>query len=372
VSTRSPEQWADLYDDLRPTYRAFTDKLETLVEELLDNAGTEYSWVQAGTSSPGVFESALLRELRRGASFDDPFESRLNPAVVMVVAVMPEGAEEIVDLITREFDVDEGESLTLRDATEANERLLEPGVVEIDYAWPRYLVSLGQERAALPEWSPYESLRCVVDVPTLLQYVWNRLDLELPFYWAGSYPVRARDALARFSAGLASLDAALGQARAAVDELYTSRESAIASGRLTFALDGVSLKAYLRSSQTVAELVGAAVEAGMRHDTSDDVTFLYAEQGPLWLLDRLGMRTIADLDDFLREAAPRAPEIFRELCQVSSNHDFEPWAVPYSVVEWLSLVVNRVDAETIALFDYAHGIDVALNTLIGNPIDHAR
>ena len=126
----------------------------------------------------------------------------------------------------------------------------------------------------------------------------------------------------------------------------------------------------MRHSAPLAELVQAAVAAGMEpFDSSDvDPSNRDLEQELLWLLARFHLGTVAELDEFLRSAAPRAREIYRRITDVSSEEGFIPHAVPASMITLLLLVLNRADAETVELVEYREEVETALNTLIGNPV----
>jgi len=124
----------------------------------------------------------------------------------------------------------------------------------------------------------------------------------------------------------------------------------------------------VRTSELVQSLTELGQDVGLRHDPDYDPDWQSIERRILWLLRLSDVHTLAELEDFLKQATPRAREMLAEFVRLSTDRGFTPWALPESVVEWLWVVLRRTDAETISLLWYADEIVYALNTLIGNPV----
>src|SRR5687767_3538099 len=90
------------------------------------------------------------------------------------------------------------------------------------------------------------------------------------------------------------------------------------------------------------------------------------EQRLLWLLERYGIKTVAELQDFVNDAAPRAPEIFRRLVELSARDGEDVVAQPEGLLLFLLLVLNRADSDTVNLTERRQ--EIALNVMIGNPL----
>ncbi len=107
----------------------------------------------------------------------------------------------------------------------------------------------------------------------------------------------------------------------------------------------------------------------MRHDEARGLFNPWSlEQRLLWVLERHGISTLAELDRFLRDTAGRAPGVLAEIARVSSDRGFVPFADDVSIVTWLVLVLHRAGAETVALTSFSEELETALNTLIGNAV----
>ena len=232
------------------------------------------------------------------------------------------------------------------------------------YAYPRFVISLTEPRRSLPEWRAYESLQAEIRVLTRSQDAWVGIERNhLPYYLDSSYPAGALDAIRRVASHLRAADDALIHFARATDDAETEYGHAVAQDMLDLELDVPSLTVYQAQSETVERLVAYGERAGMRHVEDEP----YGNEAQLWLLRRNGLTTIRDLDDFLRNGDERALEIYERILElVAREDDFVLWAAPESLVEWLVLVLNRADDETVRLARYRESIESALNAIIGN------
>jgi ppGpp synthetase/RelA/SpoT-type nucleotidyltranferase len=367
---RSSEEWAAFYADVRPTYQTFTERLEDLVETLLDDEELRYWYVYSWSLSVANFEEAIDRARREGKLVHDPFVELDDIAGVYVVAYTLGEATEIAEFVEREFDLDSDASVSFAEARRESDRR-EDADEPIDYRRAHYAVTLDERRSELTEWKPFAGLRAQIDVATIMQYVWGVLEAnQYPYHWARSYPPPLQEVRARIASLLADVDRALDDHGRKVEELAGGYAAELADGRLALELNAWSLAAYLRASEPLAELVRIAEKAGMRHD-DDPHTFSdwSLEQRLLWLLERYSLRTLADVDTFFRGALERGPKILADIAHLSKERGYVPWATIESIAAWLLLVLHRADGETVVLAGFYDELRHALDTLIGNPIE---
>lgn len=365
---RSDQEWVDFYAAQSGIYEVFVERLEGLLETLLVDDGIGYSWASSFWIGPVRLAYILNLARRAGRAFDNPLESPLRVAGVSVVVETPVSVSEIGGLVGREFVVDPAGTLSIEEAAGRSERPAEPaGSDGLAYEFPHYLVSLDERRLELPEWAPFAGLKVRIEVRTLLQSSWLWLEDDLPFDVASSYPAEVRDLLARSSRGMSAIDADLAEAKDAILRLFAEYEEAIAAGDLQLPVNGVSLLAYMRTSELVRSLTELGQDVGLEADPEYAPDWYEIEHRILWLLRRSDVHTVDELEDFLKQATPRARDTLTELARVATDRGFTPWAWPESVVEWLWLVLRRADTETISLLRYADEVEYALNTLIGNP-----
>lgn len=274
--------------------------------------------------------------------------------------------EDIANVLEDDFTID-------AEASNADRRLDElrlksrAATAPIEYAFPRYVVALTEERAALPEWKPYAGLHAQIDVMTVLQWSWADIDDDLPYFWAGAYPTRTRKLLHDAIGHLAAADRALTEFERLTADVQQEYVNAVRRGNVGLELNGESIRSYLRNAEAVSSLTAAAIEAGLTRDDEYEVGDFSAEM-VLWVMRATGVETLPELDQFLREASERAPDVLRRIVLLAGERDYVPWAYPDSIVEWLLVVLRRADGTTVELTQHIEELEYALNTLIGNRI----
>jgi ppGpp synthetase/RelA/SpoT-type nucleotidyltranferase len=365
---RSIDDWLGVYDEVGPTYRALVDKLSSLLEELMDAEDVDYEWTSNWVLGRGHLEDRLYRAARAEEPIEDPFRDLPDFAAVTVIVSETSDIDAVADLVERELDVDHEASFS---ADEAERRRDDDSQdPPLGYEGVRYATQITSGRAQLTEWRPYAGLRAQVHVQTILEDAWERLDRNLPYYDGASYPPTARLDLGDFQGLIAAADRQYEQVLESLEDEHARYVELIERGELGVELNGESVVAYLQSAETIVRLTQIGVDAGLQPLSSPyEPSRLEVEQETLWLLRRADLQTLGELDAFLREAEGRAGEILRDLARMSTDGDFQPWALPDSIVQWLVLVLNRADSETIELMRYREEIAAALNTLIGNPVD---
>ena len=338
------------------------------MKALLREGEIDYTWVISFTEDPDDVADALNRAQRAGKALVNPLESSLRFAGVSIAVENPVLLPEIGDLVLREFAVERDGSLSVEDAAARNERLHRRADTNtLAYEFPYYLVSLDERRLELAEWSRFAGLKVRIEIKTLLQDAWADVIDELPSDSAAWYPDEVSEVLRRSARSLSAVDAELAEADRTIPRLVAEYEEAVAAGDAQLPVNGMTLLAYLRASELVASLVELAEEVGL--EPEPDYVLGWAEvEDLLWLLRAANVDTVAELEDFLQQATPRARGTLTELARVAKDRDFTLYASADHVVEFLWLVLRRADGETISLLRYLPDIEYALNTLIGNPV----
>ena len=241
---RSDEEWIDVYADQRGLYDAFSDRLEDLLETLLDEEEIAYAWVLSFSVHPDSLEFALNKARRDRLPVDNPVDSRLRVAGVGIGIETQVEAAAFEELVRREFVVDPAGSLSIDEGAGRNDRLRRPlGLDTLAYEYPYYLIALDERRLDLPEWSRFAGLKVRIELRTLLQDAWRGIDGELPFVVGSAYPAEVRDLLARSALALSAVDADLAEAKMTVERLLGEYDDAVAAGDLQLPVIGISVLA---------------------------------------------------------------------------------------------------------------------------------
>src|SRR5438309_2464819 len=296
---RSPKDWQRVYVDLRPLYKAFLERLDDLVCELLDEAEVSYDQTFTWLYDAGDFFWAIVRAERAGRGLENPL-AELPGFATLSIVVADEGAVRAVEeTILREFAVDQFR-WSFDIVTDAGR-----------YEFVHHGISLDEGRAALTEWHPYEGLVVGVRVLTTLQNAWEDLDTELPYHDERSYPGDVQQLRVDLVDLMRTADEQFHQILTALEKSSERYADQVGSGELDPALDGESLRAYLWRSETVATVIRIGIDAGLRPD-DEFVPDSGDLEGTLWLAKKNGLNTLHDLDEFLWSVMDRAPTILAD------------------------------------------------------------
>src|SRR5439155_3230125 len=292
---RSLREWEDVYEDYRPLYTAFVEKLERVIRDLLYDADVAYEQLWSWTYDSDDFYAFITEQLRAGRDFENPLDDLTGWAGVGVRVSGRSASVEAVDAIRGAF-VSEDLAWTASDP-----------IGTAEYASARYSLVLDATRASLPDWRAYEGLRAVLDVRTVMEDAWKDLSDNLPYDYERTYPPEVRELRIQLAELLKAADQAFSELSAALAEVEAEYADAIREDRLNIELECKSVHAYLDYSETVANLVEVGVNAGLKAADEHTPSWFQVEHGTLWLAERNGIRTLAELDEFLLSARDRAP-----------------------------------------------------------------
>jgi ppGpp synthetase/RelA/SpoT-type nucleotidyltranferase len=259
----SPEEWGDKYRAHWRLYDAFSERLRSLLEELLKAAGIVAVQVDARAKDVESFIDKLEKKPGR---YENPLVDITDLAGVRVIVYYASDVERVDALIEREFLIDADNSWK-RTPTADPDRF--------GYRSDHYVVSCSESRSRLGEWSPYQDLKAEIQVRTVLQHAWAAIDHRLSYKRSSEIPTELKRQLFRISALLEVADDQFESVRIAAGHLSTSYEQSVSAGKLTVPVDRASVEIYVdHSPQTqywtnVASSVGFRMEPGPRHTDSE-------------------------------------------------------------------------------------------------------
>jgi ppGpp synthetase/RelA/SpoT-type nucleotidyltranferase len=360
----TPGEWRDAFDEARPAYRAFAVRVERLLEDLLDDAGLRYWYTSNDVLGLDMLVERLWARRRSGGPALESLREIPDLACVTVIAYTKRDLPDICDLVAREFEVDHDQSTAL---AAADLRNMAPERSErISYAHPSFVITLTDSRRTLPEWAPYADLHLQISVQTALHAAWVAINEGRAFSTDGVRPAEVRETLTQAALSFRDADSAMTEVWAAYRAVEDATERAVLDPALDVALDSTSLVTYLLRSERVGAIVSAAERIGMlEDDVPDRVGYI---EDHVWTLRAAGLGTIRGLDDCLLGADGRIETILRDLHALTTETDESPLvATREDLVTMLVLILERLDAETIARARWTPRIEQALNTLVGNP-----
>ena len=139
-------------------YREFSDRMQNLVQNLIERDDIEIYKIEARMKTPEEFLKGSSGRITPSA-----FASISDFVVVRVLLRFPEDVGKVEQIISEEFTIDTSRS------TPAS-TLDDP--FRFGYPAAYYTLSLSGKRYALREWRKYEGLLFQLDIRTMLQEVW--------------------------------------------------------------------------------------------------------------------------------------------------------------------------------------------------------
>lgn len=148
-----------LYVEKYSLYREFADRVQLLMQDLIQRDDIEIYKIETKTKTPGE----LIKSVAQMREFPSSFHEVPDIITVSVLLRFPEDVGKVEKIITEEFLFDSKRSIPAR-------KLDDP--LRFGYPAARYVVSLSDSRSSLREWRKYAGIIFHLDIRTMLQEVW--------------------------------------------------------------------------------------------------------------------------------------------------------------------------------------------------------
>lgn len=291
------------YGALRPLYKSFTDRVRTLIADLLRQYGVRVQSVEARAKSV----SGLLEKVQRADKmYRDPLREVTDLSGVRIIAYYNRDVETIGQILSREFRVDCEHSI---------DKAQSLGADQFGYQSIHYILQVPSSRVALTEWHAFRDLKVEVQIRTVLQHAWAAINHSLTYKVQADVPRLLRRRLNRISALLEAADAEFDDLH---DALAVTPPGAAGPGadsgplRTGTAIDALSLQGYLDTRGVEAHWETMVEQADFAPLPAIDGGAA-ARSNLLAFLGLAGIITIDELDRRLHAVMPSAPMLFRAI-----------------------------------------------------------
>ena len=275
------------YDKALELYRAFSQKLGGLMDEILSAQSINVHSVSCRLKGRVSFANKLAQADGKYRVLGEV----TDVAGVRVITYFGDDVDKVARVVTSEFEIDRANSVDKRD-------LLDPD--RFGYLSLHYVVSLRPDRSALVEYAPYANLKAEVQIRSILQHAWAEIEHDLGYKSSQGVPREFRRQFSRLAGLLEIADSEF----VAIREGLLRYERLVAE-QITRAPDAVLIdKASLGSFVATNEVVKSIDEAiAAKVQTTVD-----GDSG--WLVDLcvvglqfFGLKTIGDVNRLLAERA---------------------------------------------------------------------
>ncbi|WP_413363445.1 GTP pyrophosphokinase family protein [Lysinibacillus sp. 3P01SB] len=275
-------EWEKKYREQRFKYESLTNRLRTLLEELLKTKGIKVT-IESRTKE---IDSFLGKVNRPNKSYENPLDEITDLSGIRLIVNSVNDVDEVAKIITDQFIIDKDKSINKSD-------LLSPD--QFGYLSQHYIVKLNDARTCLPEWADLKDFWAEIQVRTVLQHAWAVISHSLDYKNQIDVPTVLRRRLFRLSAMFELADEELNSLILKTEDLSIEYKHQISSDGIT-ELNLDSLKVYLEESRVVNEW-------------ANFIESLNVKIGPIGMISRdvemcikVGINTINELNELLEKS----------------------------------------------------------------------
>lgn len=239
-----PEKWVGLFKEKYGLFEAFTERLEDLFRDLLQNI--DVVQIDSRTKTIDSFTGKLQRE---GKNYNNPIEEITDLVGIRIICYYLEDVDKVGNIIKEEFDLDLENSID-------KSQTLDPD--KFGYLSVHYIISLGNNRKQLREWKEFDGLKAEIQIKTVLQHAWAAIDHKLRYKSAIEVPKDLRRKLFRLSALLELADEGFLELKNLTTNIEKRYENEVKRGDLNVDINLLSLEAYFKSTHILDNFIKIA------------------------------------------------------------------------------------------------------------------
>lgn len=226
--------------EFQSKYDKFAIKVEALINSILEANNIRTHSVTSRAKS-----ATSLREKIESKKYSDPLTQITDLAGARIITYFPTDVDIILPIIEKEFKID------LKNSSDKREKI-NPSV--FGYTSVHYIIELTPERADLAEYIMFKSMKCEIQVRTILQHAWAEIEHDIEYKSSQDIPFEIRRRFASLAGLLEIADREFESLRQ--DEIIVKKEiqSKIQNNNFQIPIDMDSLTFYLKKFQNADDL----------------------------------------------------------------------------------------------------------------------
>jgi ppGpp synthetase/RelA/SpoT-type nucleotidyltranferase len=261
-----------------------------LLQELTRDLGTFIDKIEFRAKT---VESFIGKLERKSYKYQDPFKEITDFAGVRIITFYQDSVPKIVEIIRREFEIDEENSLDKFDNLEAD---------EFGYRSVHLIVLLSKSRSELKEWKRFAGLKAEIQLRSILQHAWANMSHKFDYKVTSQAPREIRRRLFRLSALLELADEEFKALLDQSAEISKSYRSEMSKGEFNLPLNLDSLREFIHQRVDLRKWERFGINAGMEPFQDPESARKYFPTGLeilLLTLQMVGISTIAGFERLL-------------------------------------------------------------------------
>lgn len=335
------------YDEKIRLYQSFMNEVEHQIKSILQVSQINCNAITTRLKSRESFAGKIERKQGKYAQISDI----TDVAGVRIITYYSEDVDRIAEIIEKEFDVDQENSIDKRES-------LEPD--RFGYCSVHYVVKMSEARLKLPECQQFSGMKCEIQIRTVLQHAWAEIEHDIGYKSEITIPREMRRNFSRIAGLLEIADKEFDQIRQALIEYKNNAQAQIADDEfLDRELDAVILEVMLSSNaeikalnQHISNITGRSFET-IRNGGEF--------QSTIYRLNWVGIKTVRELNEALTKHSELAMKIADEIF-TSGNLD-EPIGTIKETIAlfYLCYAVLLADGRSEEdIYEYLDETDIAL------------
>lgn len=260
-------QW---YDDNLARYETLGEIIESMLRREIENEKLIIHDLSLRVKNKDSFLKKCIQK-----NYSDLGSQMTDFVGLRIIAYTTADVDTACRIVEHLFEIDTSNS---------RDKAVDLGGDKVGYLSRHYVVSLGAERQAFPEYRDICNLKAEIQIRTILQHAWAEIEHDREYKFSGKLPLNIYRRFHLTAGILELIDAEFQRLSDAIDEYKIHVKDSIESGNLNdISIDTVSLAEFL--DEHFSEIV---------FDKSfDDYQEIFVE------LEKYGISTMKDLDDLL-------------------------------------------------------------------------
>lgn len=287
------EQAVKKYSEMHPRYVLLTQKVQSLIIELLKLNYIKFHLIDGRAKSVESFQEKIRRPNK---SYSNPLQELTDLSGVRVIVYYHDDVEKVANVLATEFTVVEKE--VSHQASEYNPD-------EFGYISLHYIVKVSPNRSNLAEWKPYKGLLIEIQIRTVLQHSWASISHALQYKNESDVPKPLRRKLNRLAGLFELADEQFINIRQESESTKQKASEDIQAGNHQIAINPITLQEFLTYWKPMTDIRGFMISVGFSFEISPefDFDYEYEEKDYLGVMSehclQRGVTTIAMLEENL-------------------------------------------------------------------------
>lgn len=269
------------YDKKCDLYESFTEKMHTLIEELLKENGISVHSVTCRIKD----RDKLEEKVRKSEDKYEKLEDITDISGLRIITYFSDDVDFVAEIINKEFVIDTYNSIDKREIMHSD---------QFGYLSLHYVVSLNKEREKLTEYKRFKDCKCEVQIRSILQHAWAEIEHDMGYKTHLEVPWQIRRRFTRIAGLLEVADSEFVTIKENLALYASTINQKIVDEPEKVYIDKLSLKSFINESNLIKEINQQIVNETGLTILSDDSWDSYSDL--LKELFLLGVKTISELE----------------------------------------------------------------------------